>query len=97
MQKQVLQQLTIEGKVYPQGIHEFSEAAMKHDHFSFYVKAGYIVAPKAQPGKGLAFAEEALAVRKEMEEKYGVKRAKPAESLVPITSAPVQASKSKKG
>jgi hypothetical protein len=41
--KKVVQQLAIDGVVYPRGEREFSDAVMQHKHFHHYVKAGYIV------------------------------------------------------
>jgi hypothetical protein len=74
MRKLVTHQITIAGKVYPRGVHDFPETVMAHEHFKHYVKAGRIQAPAAPSALDKLKTDEALAKRKEMEERFGVPR-----------------------
>jgi hypothetical protein len=72
MKKQVTNQLKIADKIYAPGLHDFSDEVMAHEHFKFYVKAGWIHSPAEAKKIEMSDGQKALAL--EMEKKYAIPR-----------------------
>lgn len=72
MQLRVLQQIMISGKIFPRGLHDFSDDQMESHEFKHFEKAGRIILPGAKSAKALENVEAAKAQRKAMEEKYAI-------------------------